>query len=257
MQVILTDLDGTLLDASYRFEPARPALDCCRKRQVLLVPVSSKTLPEMLYWSQQLGGSHAVSYENGFGIALGEAMPSWLRPRVLGRFGYQPQGQGNPDPWYLWEQEVSSVEDRLRQLLAQFPPGAVRFATELSVEEWVRITGLSPELAQKARERRGIPPLWVHPQVREQALRVFREAGFRVGQGRFFFTVAPYDKGTVAQALVAAVRARHPRARFLALGDQPADEAMAPYVDRFVRVQGPAEWNRVVWDWLDCGSQKG
>ncbi len=253
MRMILSDLDGTLLDSAYRFDAARPALECCRKKGALLVPVSSKTLPEMAYWSRELALPPAFSYENGFGIAFREAQPAWLKPRVLDRYGYRFQGTAREAPgWRVWEQEIGSATERIRQLLERFPKGTVRFATELSAKEWVRITGLSPELAEKARRRRGIPPLWISPEVRSQVVQAFREAGFRVGRGRFFVTVAPYDKGTVAEALVRALRARHPHARVLALGDQPADEAMAPYVDRFVKVHGPKEWNRVVWTWLAC-----
>ncbi len=254
MRVIFTDLDGTLLDASYRFDAARRALACCQALRVPLVAVSSKTLAEMTQWARPLGLA-ALVYENGFGIALREASPAWLRPRVLARFGYhRPHRQENA--WFLWEQPLPDLKARFQPVIQRFPPEALRWATDLSLEEWVRITGLSPEMARRARQRRGVPPLWVAPAFRTSVIQALQQAGFRVGQGRHFVTAAPYDKGVAVQALVAAVRARHAHARFLALGDQPADEAMAPFVDRFVKVQGPAAWDRVVRQWLGCNGGK-
>ncbi len=248
MRVIFTDLDGTLLDSSYRFDAARPALACCHTLRVPLTAVSSKTLSEMVLWAQPLGLT-ALVYENGFGIALQEATPPWLKPRTLRRFGYHPRGTG---PWFLWEQEFPDLWEQIQRILARFPKDQVRPATELSEDTWVQITGLPREMVRRARNRRGVPPLWVAPELRARVAHTFREAGFRVGEGRHFITVAPYDKGTAVQALVAAVRARHPHAQFLALGDQPADEAMAPFVDRFVKVHGPEQWNQVVLRWLSC-----
>jgi mannosyl-3-phosphoglycerate phosphatase len=46
-RVVVTDVDGCLLDETYRWEPARPALDALKKRGIPLVLCSSKTRAEM------------------------------------------------------------------------------------------------------------------------------------------------------------------------------------------------------------------
>ena len=45
--LVFTDLDGTLLDDGYDLETAAEAINAMQARGVTVVPVSSKTLPEL------------------------------------------------------------------------------------------------------------------------------------------------------------------------------------------------------------------
>jgi mannosyl-3-phosphoglycerate phosphatase len=66
MQVVFTDLDGTLLDHdTYSWEVARPAIERLRLCEVPWVLVTSKTRAEVELWRAQLGNVHPFVVENG------------------------------------------------------------------------------------------------------------------------------------------------------------------------------------------------
>ena len=69
--IIITDLDGTLLDsATYSFRPALPALSLIRARNIPLILCSSKTRAEMEEIRRQLNNNHPFVTENGGGIFI-------------------------------------------------------------------------------------------------------------------------------------------------------------------------------------------
>jgi mannosyl-3-phosphoglycerate phosphatase len=65
MLVIITDLDGTLLDADFSFEAAVPALDLLKRLHVPLVLCTSKTRAEVEFIRRQLGNNDPFIVENG------------------------------------------------------------------------------------------------------------------------------------------------------------------------------------------------
>lgn len=65
MLVFITDLDGTLLDSSYSYEAARPALKVLSDRRIPLVFCTSKTRAEVEVHRSQLGNRHPFIVENG------------------------------------------------------------------------------------------------------------------------------------------------------------------------------------------------
>ena len=67
--VVITDLDGTLLDHdTYSFEPARPALARLKRDNIPLVLNSSKTAAEIIELRKMLGNHDPFVVENGTGI---------------------------------------------------------------------------------------------------------------------------------------------------------------------------------------------
>lgn len=69
--LIFTDLDGTLLDHhNYRFDPALPALEAIRQRDIPLILTTSKTLAEAIELNKQLHNRQAVIVENGGAICF-------------------------------------------------------------------------------------------------------------------------------------------------------------------------------------------
>ena len=66
MDVVFTDLDGTLLDHStYSFAEAQPALALLKSKNVPLIFCTSKTRSEVEYWRGLLGNNHPFIVENG------------------------------------------------------------------------------------------------------------------------------------------------------------------------------------------------
>jgi mannosyl-3-phosphoglycerate phosphatase len=69
MRLVITDLDGTLLDhRTYSFEPAKPALAELRRLGIPLVLCSSKTRAEMEAWQERLELTDPFIVENGGAI---------------------------------------------------------------------------------------------------------------------------------------------------------------------------------------------
>jgi HAD superfamily hydrolase (TIGR01484 family) len=69
--IIFTDLDGTLLDYStYSFEPALPALQLLKERDIPFIICSSKTKKEIEYYRKKIGNNHPFISENGGGIFI-------------------------------------------------------------------------------------------------------------------------------------------------------------------------------------------
>ena len=66
MDVVFTDLDGTLLEHStYSFAEAEEALDLLRSQDIPLVICTSKTRSEVEFWRRLLGNEHPFIVENG------------------------------------------------------------------------------------------------------------------------------------------------------------------------------------------------
>ena len=69
--IIFTDLDGTLLDReTYSFEPAEPALDLIRQKDIPLVLSSSKTRAEIELYRRKLENDHPFISENGGAVFI-------------------------------------------------------------------------------------------------------------------------------------------------------------------------------------------
>src|SRR5215469_2449579 len=59
MDLVFTDLDGSLLDAqTYSWHAARPAIECLDKRGTPWILVTSKTRAEVEFWREKLGHRH-------------------------------------------------------------------------------------------------------------------------------------------------------------------------------------------------------
>jgi len=72
MLVIISDLDGTLLDESYSFEAARPALRLLDQLRIPLVFCTSKTRSEVEYYRSILNNWHPFIVENGGALYMPE-----------------------------------------------------------------------------------------------------------------------------------------------------------------------------------------
>ncbi len=95
VSVVLTDLDGTLLSSDGRLEPsARQTLRVLRTLRVPVVPLTSKTEPELREWLREIEGGGVGAFENGAGLVtplgveiLPEAVPIAELRDVLAEVG--------------------------------------------------------------------------------------------------------------------------------------------------------------------------
>jgi mannosyl-3-phosphoglycerate phosphatase len=266
MRLILTDLDGTLIDHhTYSAEAARPALDAARTIGVPVVPCSSKTLAEMRTvaarlelaptplivenggaiwfpdtWSRRPPG--ATSLADGSSLLVLGASADWLRPRL--------------------------------KLVAAATGSVARGFSRMTDAEVAGRTGLPLDVAALARQREYSEPFVC--EGLDVSLAALDAAARRVGArvtrgGRFFHLTGETDKGVA----VAVIRATCPTGtRLLGVGDAANDLPLLMAVDdaaivpggadgrlhpdlvaalphaRHAPSAGPLGWNTVVLEWL-------
>lgn len=203
--LILTDLDGTLLDhASYDYAPAQPLLARLQAADVPVVLASSKTAAEIALWQERLGLTRwPAVVENGAALFDGT----------------------------LDDTDYRRLRAALAETLAPF-----RGFGDMTAEEVVHLTGLSPEEARLAMRRgHSEPGLWLGA---EADLPAFLEAlaarGITARRGGRFLTLS---FGASKAARLAELRARFAPDLTIALGDAPNDIEMLEAADRAVIVR--------------------
>jgi mannosyl-3-phosphoglycerate phosphatase len=262
--LVATDLDGCLLDASYSYEPARPALAALSRDGVPLVLCSSKTRPEMEALVRVLGLDSPFIVENGGAIFV----PTRQMPRAPG------ERAGAPDEPYatiaLGTPRKVLVE-ALTEISARTGVNVVGFAG-LTPVELEKLTGLSTAAAEQALRRAYDEPFLAEGGS-EAAAAIAREAGRRglkvTRGGRFHHLTGHVDKGEALRRLLGVLAAAGRLFRTAALGDAANDLTMLQTVDRPIVVPladgrldpvlaaalpqaerapapGPAGWNEAV-----------
>ncbi len=268
--VIYTDLDGTLLDhKNYSHAAAQPALNRLRQLGVPVIPVSSKTLSELLVLKETLALRYPLITENGGVIAVPnnyfsdlDVDPQWITTVS----GYQVLTMG---PCYA---DILEILQSLRV------NNGYKFHGfhDMSVSEVSQLTGLGVDDAGRARQRMCSEPLlW---QDSTDTLELFEKQlqghDLQLTQGgRFWHVMGRYDKGSAILRLNELFR-KADMAVFttIGLGDSPNDIPMLMQVDIAVLVQrehdntldlprkrgvvytegvGPVGWNEFMSQYLD------
>ena len=264
-RLILTDLDGTLIDHdTYSAEAAHPALTAARERGVPVVPCSSKTLAEMLALVTRLSLAPApLIVENGGAIWFPGEWPE-----------VPPTATAQADNSRLLVLGLSAAQLRPKlDVVARATRTELRGFSHMTDAEVAERTGLAIDVAALARHRQFSEPFvcsggLVELDVLDTAARA---VGARVTRGgRFFHLTGPTDKGAAVRVVTGTCP---PDTRTLGLGDAPNDlpllqavrdaaivpqpanglhpslVAALPYAWH-APVAGPAGWNAVVLDWL-------
>lgn len=219
--IVVTDLDGTLLDhTTYQFEAARPALNYLDRFHIPLILSSSKTAAEIRDICKQLNNHHPFIIENGAGIVIPEADDSYKKI-TLG----------------VERELILNILNKLRTELGFSYTG---FA-DMRVEEVVALTGLSKEQARKARKRDFTEPLlWQGDDMQwRQFCTELERRGLSVTRGgRFIHISGSTDKGKALQWLKNYfAEQRGCPIRVLALGDSENDKAMLEHADYSVIIR--------------------
>ena len=260
--VVLTDLDGTLLDHdTYDWHAAQSALDLCRLRNIPVVLVSSKTRAEMDVLRRTLALAAPFISENGGGIFF------------PGEMAESPPQQARPERG-LWKWTLGSpygdVVSALKRIRKRLKWKIAGFA-DMSVDEISTHTGLDRASARLAAMREFDEPFLVHSPSRPDE-RLLNEAASDEGLslsvgGRFRHLHGKSDKGRAVDELLAWYGCRHRDLVSVGLGDSPNDFPMLERVDvpilvrstkeypdlgkripriRMTRLTGPAGWNEAV-----------
>ena len=240
--VIFTDLDGTLLDhKSYSCEPARPALEGIRTRQIPLVFCTSKTRAEVEATRAALDNRDPFIVENGAAILI---------PR--GYFPFPVQASRRLEMYEVIEFGVPYAEVVAALDRAAAASGCpVRGFHEMTSADVAECCGLSIAEAARAKQREYDEPFQVlteSPALICALLNQIEEQGLGWTRGgRFYHVRGDYNKGRAAGILKALYQRFNPGTITVGLGDGPNDLSLLQTVDvPFPLRTGPQGWNQAV-----------
>ena len=226
--LIVTDLDGTLLDDDYLYGQAAQALDriATGYPDAQTALVSSKTPAEMIELAGRCESDPILIFENGSGMAWRERV--LCRPGHERLEGFEIESFGTPYP---------EVVATLRSL--RFEHGFnFRGFSDMTPCEVAELTGLSHAGAEKARKRAGSEPIsFTGSETELAALRAALEAHDLdlVLGGRFHHVGSNLSKGRAVAKLWRLLRFQFGvHATTLACGDAPNDLEMMERADHAI-----------------------
>jgi len=186
--IVYTDLDGTLLDHNnYSFENALPALSKLNALSIPVIPVSSKTLPEIIEINSLIGISVPIVAENGGVIAF----PKDYFKNVLGF-------ESNED--YFINKMTTSYESILNTLNQIRNETDFKFTgfSDMSIESVMHHTSLPYDNARNAKKRIASEPiLWMDTEKNQTIFHGLLEKNdlTLVKGGRFWHVMGKTNKG--------------------------------------------------------------
>ena len=236
--VVITDLDGTLLDQrNYSYEASQPAVDRLLALNIPLILCSSKTRAEIRCLWDELGLRDPFIVENGGAL--------WIPAKYFP----VPTGAVGPDGWTVIElgQEVGTLRQALRE--AATGCGArVRSWGDMGLDEIAGLTGLTREQAQRATQRLYDEPFVVEEGDVDRLAARLASAGLRVVKGdRFYHVMGKQDKGHAAKTIVDLYRRTTPALRSIGVGNSANDLPLLANVDLPLLVRNPdGSWDEEV-----------
>ena len=215
---VVTDLDGTLLDHTYDWSPAKDLIRQLQQRRIPVIPCTSKTAEEVRGFRVEAGLHDPYIVENG-GAVHGET----------------PEG----DAWELplgpgWAALKPQLQHLQRELGEPLRP-----LDELSEEEGQQLLGLGGESLRQAQRRCcSVPFVPPSAEGRRRLEALAQRMDLTVVQGnRMGHLLGPgISKGNALQVLKQHLN--QPDVAVLALGDSPNDLPLLEAADLAVVVPG-------------------
>lgn len=215
-KVVLTDLDGTLLDhETYSWEAARPALDRLRAENIPCIFVTSKTRAEVENLRHETSNTHPFIVENGGALVLPNDYFRVTVPGSVMRGG---------SPTVEWGTPYSILVDALRRA-AGSSHCRVRGFYDMSLDEVARECALPECEARLAKTREYDEPFILLDPEREGALREAIQAqGLSLTSGgRFQHITGANDKGKAMNLLLQQYQQAYRDVVSIGLGDSLND----------------------------------
>lgn len=229
--IIVTDLDGTLLDhESYGYQASWPAVQRLKSRKIPLILCSSKTAKEITALWNELGLTDPFVAENGGAVYLPPRYFPFLIP------GMTSEG--------LFEVlELGARVTLLRRALEETARKCgtrIRSFGGMTLDEICALTGLTRERGSLAAERQYDEPFLVEAEDRERLFAALREKGLEVTRGdRFFHLTGGHGKGEAVKLLLDFYRRRDGAVVSIGLGNSANDLPLLRAVDRPILVRNP------------------
>ncbi len=225
--VVITDLDGTLLDHdTYACDAARDTLDLLARTGVPVVLCSSKTQAEIAAVQRELGIRHPCISENGGALFIPDNYFPFL-PGIVRRV-HNGVALEFGSPYSDVVAALQVVASRLRTTVVGF--------NDMSIEQVAEECHLSLAQARLAKLREYDEPFQIldpSPSARSRLLRVLHRRGLRsTRSSRFEHLTGRNDKGVAAAMLRSLYeRATGERVTTIGLGDSLSDLALLRAVD--------------------------
>jgi len=256
--VIFSDLDGTLLTSdTYRWEDAEPAIELCKKLNIPIVLVSSKTKAEIeVIREEMVLGSPFIS-ENGGAIFMEYEGAQSLKGAMVKKNGrYKKLELGTPYKTLI--EALRKIRDKLGWNIKGF--------SDMSVEEIAYFTGMDLNMAYLPSLREYDEPFLILEEIDNISplIELAEEMGLRVFKGgRFYHLQGKNDKGKAIEILISCYKKNINDIVTVGLGDSPNDFPMLKKVDYPILISssecyldvpklkiskdlGPKGWNKEV-----------
>jgi mannosyl-3-phosphoglycerate phosphatase len=227
--IVITDLDGTLLDAeSYRYDASQPAVRNLQAVGIPLVLCSSKTRSEINHLWRELGLKDPFICENGGAVCF----PTGYFPFPVA----DAKAQGDLETIALGT-EITVLRRALKETVRSLAL-RVRSFGEMSIDEIAQLTGLSREQASLASEREYDEPFIVEGEGAERLFRALRDRGLAVTfGGRLFHVTGGHDKGHALRLLRDLYRRVDPACISVGLGNSENDLPLLREVDHPILIR--------------------
>lgn len=230
--VIFTDLDGTLLDRNtYSFEPAQPALDFIRKKDIPLVLSSSKTMAEIEFYRRELKNSHPFISENGGAVFIPKDYFSF-------RFSYDRE----TDSFFVLE--LGIFYPRILEILDSIKKETgipMKGFSDLTEKEISSLCALDLKKAEWAKKREYDEPFILEGGESEIEIvrRKIEEKGMTYAWGgRFHHLLGKNDKGKAVEILKKLYENQFFSIVTVGIGDSLNDLPMLSVVDHPIFLKG-------------------
>lgn len=232
--VVFTDLDGTLLDGSYAFDTALPALHLIDRMNIPLVFCSSKTRSEIEFYRTLLKNEHPFISENGGGIFI---PIGYFDPGTI----VQEYASERDSKYDLIRLGAHYADLRKAFEILRAEGFAVKGFGDMSAEEIEEAMGLPAEQAKMAKQRDFDEPFFYGGKKEEVQLLFdsIREKGLSVTQGKIYHLLGQSDKGKAVNLLSGLYQRKWGSVTTIGIGDSPNDMPMLQVVDVPVIVQKP------------------
>ena len=232
--IIVTDLDGTLLDHhNYSFNAAKLTLKRLEQHQVPVIINSSKTASEIEQLRVKLNNRHPFIAENGSGILI---------PKDY--FTAVPESASHWKDY--WEVVLGKSRQQLLSALNKLPAqmlDQVRGYHDMSLTDIMDATGLTKQEAKLSSERRYTEPLqWTGSEIEKKLFfgHLHKQRIHFTQGGRFIHLMGHSNKGSATAWLTKYYQQEYQKpVKVVALGDGNNDVDMLKAADIAVVIRSP------------------
>lgn len=240
--VVLTDLDGTLLDHySYDWSPAKGALARLKQLNIPVIFNTSKTYSEVDSLAQEIGlTDQPYAIENGSALIL----KGFFSPFVPQLLDFPQYKKLNDSPAWIMGKPLSDIHEYLNKALPKSEIN-IKSYRDWSVEEVSGMTGLPLAKAQASKEKHFSEPFIYEGDVFKfnDFKNKANQSGFNILKGgRFYHIQGMVNKASVIDFLYEFKALFWPDAselKFIALGDGNNDIEMLEASDYAIAIKSP------------------